>query len=65
MACQRCEKLEAALRELIKTADPALNMSDIPLLDALSLARSSLEDKLVSDPEIDKGQRELWAPWEV
>lgn len=36
------EQLRAALKELVKAADPRTNMSDIPLLDALSVARAAL-----------------------
>lgn len=34
------ERLLSALKELVQTADPRTNISDVPLLDALSLARS-------------------------
>lgn len=36
------EQLRAALKELVKAADPRTNMSDIPLLDALSVARAAI-----------------------
>lgn len=36
------ERLRTALKELVKAADPRTNMSDIPLLDALSVARAAI-----------------------
>lgn len=41
----RVEELEAVMGELIRMADPHTNMSDIPLLDALSLAKATLGRK--------------------
>ena len=37
------KEVRAALEELIRAADPETNMSDIPLLDALSRARAALK----------------------
>lgn len=48
---ERAEKAEAALRELIKTADPETNMSMIPLADALARARRVLGEADAGDNE--------------
>lgn len=47
--CHDVEKaareIKAALAELVRAADPEINMSDILLLEALSRAREALEMK--------------------